>query len=109
MTLTLAGIKMLFNAVPENAPFPIRGHCVSFSNRIDSSDFQLEKHSSLVTSTLSGMKMPFNPLDENALHLIYRILEPFSNTTNFIDLQFPMNDWLTISTENGIHRQSQIS
>jgi hypothetical protein len=66
MTSTLAGMKMLFNPHPENAPLPIRGHCNSFSNVIDSSDLQLEKQSLLITATLAGMKMLFNPLPENA-------------------------------------------
>jgi hypothetical protein len=109
MTSTLAGIKMLFNPLRKNAPVPIRGHCNSFSNVIDSSDLHQEKHRSLITSTLAGMKILFNPQTENASGSIRHIFESFSNTTNLIDLRFFVNDLLMISTENGIHRQSQLS
>jgi hypothetical protein len=43
MTSTLAGMKRLFNPLPENALLPIRGQCYSFSNVIDSSDLHSEK------------------------------------------------------------------
>jgi hypothetical protein len=66
MTSTLAGMKRLFNPLPENAFASIRCNFDSFSNAIDSSDLQSEKHSSLMTSIFAGIKMLFNPLPENA-------------------------------------------
>jgi hypothetical protein len=87
MTSTLAGMKRVFNPLPENAPSPIRGHCNSFSNVIDSSDLQLEKHLSLMTSTLAGIKRLFNPLRENALSPIRCNFDSFSNVTDSSDLQ----------------------
>jgi hypothetical protein len=56
MTSTLAGIKMLFNSLDENAYAPIRCNFASLSNVIDSSDLHSEKQESLFPSTLAGLK-----------------------------------------------------
>jgi hypothetical protein len=87
MTSTLAGMKRLFNPLPENAYASICGHCDSFSNVIDSSDLQPEKHLSLMTSTLAGMKRLFNPLFENAPASIRGQCDSFSNVIDSSDLQ----------------------
>jgi hypothetical protein len=44
MISTLAGIKILFNPLSENARVPIRCNLDPVSNVIDSSDVQLQKH-----------------------------------------------------------------
>jgi hypothetical protein len=85
MTLTLAGIKTLFNPLFENAHDSIRCNFDPFSNVIDSSDLQLEKHSMPITLTLAGIKRLFSPVHENAPRPMCGHCESFSNLIDSSD------------------------
>jgi hypothetical protein len=68
MKLTLAGIKMLFNPLPENADRSIRRIFESFSNTRNFVDFELFMNDSLIISNENGIHRQAQLLSNAAGH-----------------------------------------
>jgi hypothetical protein len=74
----------------------------SFSNEIDESDSQHEKHSEQRISTPRGIVIDFRPEAENALDSIRFNRESFSNESDESDSQYEKHDEQRISTFRGM-------